>query len=265
MISLGLGRVIGGGVVAASFDADYQAILTNAISRGAALPNASEQVIQNQLIVDLKSAGIWSKLDGFYMFANNITDSTGAYARINWKNPSANYATAFVNLPSITNKSGFTGDGNNQGLNLNLAANAGANFKNPNGSFGVFVGTISTNNSPIMGAGSAINRIRNQSPTASTNLIARSTITTNYSSNSVIHLNVNGTVMTAYKNGVGTNGTYASWGADDTSNWAVLRYGDLASYGTSQIKMAFIGGNLASEAATFSTTIQNYITAVNAL
>lgn len=265
MIGLGLTLTLGGGSsTIGGFSAEYQAILTAA--SGFTRPNATEQALQNQLIIDLKSAGIWAKLDAFYMFANNITDSTGAFARINWKNPSANYATAFATLPTITAKNGFTGDGTNQGLNLNLAANAGTYFKSPNGSYGVLVGTISTNNSPIMGAGgnAAINRIRNSS-TPSSNAIARSLITTNYSNNTLIHLNTNGNTMTAYKNGVGTNGTQSSWGVDDTSTWAILRYGDLASYGTSQVKLAFVGGDLSAEAATFSSLISTYITSVNNL
>lgn len=266
---IGVGIGIGMGANPVSFSAEYQAILTAGSSY--TQPSSAEQTLQNQLILDLKSAGIWAKLDAFYMFANNITDSTGAFARINWKNPSANYGTAAPNLPSIAAKGGFTGNGTNQGINLNLAANAGTNFTSPNGSYGVLVGTISaTSNNRIMGASgntNVYNRIRKGTCSISNTGTATGTITiASGVSNSFFHLNVNSTEGRMYINGsAGTSSTTVTWVAD-TQNWHILRYGDdAASFGNSQIKLAFIGGNLAAEASTFNTLISNYITAVNAL
>ena len=61
-LGVGVGRQrfgVGGG----GFDADYQAVLNYATSQGYTLPSASQQILQNQLVLDLKSGGIWSKLD----------------------------------------------------------------------------------------------------------------------------------------------------------------------------------------------------------
>jgi hypothetical protein len=67
-----------------SFDSDYQAILTYASTQGFTPPSDIQKTYQNQLVVDLKNAGIWTDLDIFYVFA---TDGDENYAKINWKNP----------------------------------------------------------------------------------------------------------------------------------------------------------------------------------
>ena len=274
MPNLGLGLNINYGVSLKSFNTTYQAILANATTRGVIKPSANEQSLQNALVQSLIDAGVWSKLDAFYMFANNITDATGGFALINWKNPSSNYGTAATNLPSITPKNGFTGSavgGSNQGINLNFLANSGVNFGSGspspvNGSFGVMLGTVQTNaQAPIMAALNATNKLRNIS-TGASQTVGGSSIgaaTVIFSSNSFVHLNVTSTTMTVYRNGTGTNGTRSAWVAD-TQNFYVLR-DSAGSYGTSQVKTAFIGGDLSSEAANFSTIINNYITALNAL
>lgn len=265
---IGVGIGIGMGANPVSFSAEYQAILT----AGSAYtqPSSAEQTIQNKLIEDLKAAGIWAKLDAFYMFCNGIsTDSTGAFARINWKTPSANYGTAAPNLPSITAKNGFTGNGTNQGINLNLAANAGTNFTTASASYGVFIGTISaTSNNRIMGASgntNVYNRIRKGTcaivgKNSGTITIASGT------SNSFYHLNANTTEGRMYVNGAAGTSDGSITQTADNQNWHILRYGDdAAGFGNSQIKLAFVGGSLATEASAFNTLIQNYITAVNAL
>jgi len=256
---IGVGIGIGMGANPVSFDADYTAILANAASRSVTLPSSAEQTLQNQLIVDLKAAGIWAKLDAFYMFANNITDSTGGFARINWKAPSANYGTAQNALPSITPKAGFTGNGSSA-VNLNFAHFSGSNFSNPNGSIGVLYGTVQASTAAIStGAGGS--RIRSGSSCS----VTSSVITLTASTNSFIHVNRTAAAITAYSNGssTGTSASLQPWSTSDTSNFFILWNG--TSYGSSQIKAAFIGGDLASLASTFNTTIQNHITALNAL
>ena len=67
-------------------DSDYQALLDYATSQGYSIPSSSGQTLQNQLVLDLKSAGIWSELDLLYIMA---TDGDGSYALLNWVNPSS--------------------------------------------------------------------------------------------------------------------------------------------------------------------------------
>jgi hypothetical protein len=57
--------------------------------------------LQNQLVVDLKDGGIWSKLDTFAVFA---TDGDSDFALIDWIRLS-DY-TAF-NSPTFTTNQGF--------------------------------------------------------------------------------------------------------------------------------------------------------------
>lgn len=259
MISLGLGTLVGGnGSSFGGFTSEYQAILT--AGSGFTQPSLAEQTLQNQLIVDLKAAGIWAKLDAFYMFANNITDSTGAFARLNWKTPASNYGTAQGSgLPPISAKNGFTGNGSSA-VNLNFAHFSGSNFANPNGSIGVYYGTVQANTAAIStGAGGS--RIRSGSSSSITSSVITLTATTN----SFVQVNRTSAAITAYLNGssTGTSASLQPWATTDTSNFFILWNG--TSYGSSQIKAAFIGGDLASLASTFNTLIQNYITAVNAL
>ena len=106
-------------------DSDYQAVLDYATTQGYTLPSASQKLLQEQLIKDLKSAGIWSKLDTFYVFA---TDGDSDFASINWKDPN-NYEITEVNSPTFTTNVGFTGDGVSAYLNTNYSASTnGVNF-----------------------------------------------------------------------------------------------------------------------------------------
>jgi len=88
-----------------SFDADYQAVLDYATTQGYTLPSASQQTLQNTLVTDLKTAGVWSKLDTFAVFA---TDGNSDFALIDWINLSQYTA---VNSPTFTSDGGFQGDG----------------------------------------------------------------------------------------------------------------------------------------------------------
>jgi hypothetical protein len=97
-------------------DADYQAVLDYATTQGYTLPSASQQLLQNQLVVDLKAGGIWSKLDTFAVFA---TDGDSDFALIDWKRliimfsryNSSNYNqynnnSLLTNVPQPRNSSG---------------------------------------------------------------------------------------------------------------------------------------------------------------
>lgn len=88
-----------------SFDSDYQAVLDYATAQGYTLPSPAQQTLQNQLVIDLKNAGIWAKLDTFAVFATN---GSANFALIDWVN--LNQYTAF-NAPTFTINQGYTGDG----------------------------------------------------------------------------------------------------------------------------------------------------------
>lgn len=103
-LGLGLGlqfrRNTGG-----ELDPDYQAVLDYATAQGYTLPSAGQQTLQNQLVVDLKTAGVWSKLDAFSVFA---TDGDGDFALIDWVRLVTQTA---VSSPTFTANKGFETDG----------------------------------------------------------------------------------------------------------------------------------------------------------
>jgi hypothetical protein len=97
------------------FDEDYQAVLDYATTQVPpyTLPSLSQQVLQNQLVIDLKDAGIWSKLETFGVFA---TDGNSDFALIDWIRLT-DY-TAF-NSPTFTTNEGFQGNGTSSYIDLN--------------------------------------------------------------------------------------------------------------------------------------------------
>lgn len=125
---------LGTNLVWSGMDADYKAILDYATTQGYTLPSAGQQALQNQLVVDLKDAGIWSKLDLLYVFA---TDGDRDFAAINWKNPN-NHEIIEVNSPTFTTNKGFSGNGSSAYLNTNFNVSTdGSNYVQDDS--GVFV------------------------------------------------------------------------------------------------------------------------------
>jgi hypothetical protein len=112
-IGVGVGRqrfASGGG---GGFDADYQAVLDYATTQGYTLPSSGQQALQNQLVLDLKDGGIWSKLDTFGVFA---TDGDSDFALIDWIRLSDYTA---INSPTFTTDEGFQGNGTSSYIDLN--------------------------------------------------------------------------------------------------------------------------------------------------
>ena len=70
-----------------AFDPDYQAVLDAATLAGDTLPTYDQQILQNQLMIDLKTAGIFSKADRLGIFVN---DAGKDFAFRDWKDPSKN-------------------------------------------------------------------------------------------------------------------------------------------------------------------------------
>lgn len=77
------------------FEPEYQAILSYATTNAYTEPTLTDQILQNQLVADLKNAGIWSKLDILYVFkgGSGSSDTLRSFSKINWKSPSNFYLT----------------------------------------------------------------------------------------------------------------------------------------------------------------------------
>jgi len=111
------------------FNPDYQAILNYATTQGYTLPSPGQRAKQNQLLVGLKRAGAWSKLDTFAVFA---TDGDSNFALIDWKRLTTYTA---VNSPAFTTNAGFRGDGASSYIDTNFnPATNGVNYNQNNAS-----------------------------------------------------------------------------------------------------------------------------------
>jgi hypothetical protein len=242
-----------------AFDADYLAVLNYATTQGYTLPSESQQLLQNQLIVDLKDGGIWSKLDIFYVFA---TDGDSDFASINWKDPN-NFEITEVNSPTFTTNVGFTGNGTSAYLNTNWSvSNDSVNFERNNatiGAYGVLNGTydvgvrVGFNNSMshLFQAGSI--RLNGDAASASSGV---GTHLLQHNRTSLLD-------VSQYINGVLTNSAIST--SDPLANLqayilALNANGEALFFNSNTFNVVYFGANLESEAADIYTAIYtNYL------
>jgi hypothetical protein len=275
MPNLGLSLNIQSGVVlkkVQAFDADYQAVLNRATALSYGLPSASVQTKQNQLVINLKAANIWSSLDCFQMYAN---DSAGTpFSMLNWKNPSGNLGV--ISGSNLTfNKYGFLGGassfintgynpaptptGNGVNLSVNNASYGVWKYQNDNTAGKYMCGNSVGNNYIIGESGISYNSrifttaglsagINNQS----TGLLFISRAGASGAANNTVW-SVNGT---------NTNFTPAGTVSVASANFAVFTYnvttGSAAAY-LGGISMFFAGSNLSAKSSDFTTAMTTYI------
>jgi hypothetical protein len=109
-IAIGLPFVKAGG-----FSAEYTAILARATALGYTLPSAAQQIVQNKLVLDLKTSGVWDLRDVIYSPANNGSKEFGT---LNWKNPIVHQKT-LVSSPTWTSNLGYSGNGSTSYVDWN--------------------------------------------------------------------------------------------------------------------------------------------------
>lgn len=109
------------------YDTSYQEILNIAVDLGYTLPNDAQQIVQNQLVLDLKAGGVWSELDVFYVFATG-TGATNTFASLNWKTPTSYQATLNNPLTFATNV-GFTNNSTGSISTNFIPSSQGVNYQ----------------------------------------------------------------------------------------------------------------------------------------
>jgi hypothetical protein len=256
-----------------SFDADYQAVLNHATTLGYTLPSIGQQILQNQLVLDLKSFGIWSKLDVFYVFAN---DGSQEFATLNWKNPLLYQCTLF-NTPNFTINQGFAGNATDMYINTNFKPlTNGVNYQQDSASYGYFIprGGYTTNTFRL-GARTSFNtrqayEFRNRTIDIND---GNQTIEADLPINGFKHFNRNSSTSTQrYLNGnlSGTTTKVSTLTTD--SDFLILTISNnntpiLSNTSTALEKMGivFLGGDLSLEASNFSDITNNYMTSLNLL
>jgi hypothetical protein len=261
MISLGLGTVVGGnGSSFGGFTPEYVTLLSKATSLGYTLPTAANQANQNKLIVDLKSAGVWDKLDVFYMFANT---GSKEFALLNWKNPNSFNASA-VGAALTWNSSGYVG-GLLSYLNTNYNPTTNAtNLAQNNVSMGLWKRTHDATAGKFMCGNSGAS---SYFPSVSGNDVRlhhqSGTLSATFALSTTGLLILNRTASTAVSwsvNGSATSGTTAASVAPVNANYSVFTYGTAtASTYLGQISSFFLGASIVSETPAFYTAMNSYI------
>ena len=255
--------IVGSSIVQFSFDADYQAVLDYATTQGYTLPSAGQQALQNQLVVDLKDGGIWSKLDTFAVFA---TDGNSDFALIDWIR--LTQYTAY-NSPTFTANEGFTGNGTSSYIDTNFSLSNLATkliTNQENISTGVFINQNDNVVKYIIGNVSSTDfRIESGNSTSTLTRYLGSRMQNNWSNTGLmsIHRTYNAIIadVTVFNNstnvtaGTPTNGYFSL-----TSNIFILRH--VTTYNSNQVSFFYSGDSLVSEISDFVTATNNYMSSL---
>lgn len=243
-------------------DTDYAAILSYATTLGYTLPSVSQQVKQNKLVVDLKNAGIWSKLDSFGVFATNGSSN---FALIDWKRLSLLTA---VNSPTFTTNEGFNGNGTSSYINSNYNPfSNGINFTQNSASIGVYLLSNPSGDFVYIGGysdvsiltllnpnrGFPLGRMNDTVPFPTTGLSATGLISQNRPNSTTRNLYGNGTLhesQTSSSTGV-PNANFYILALNDNGNVALRT--------TAKVSMYYCASDLTANQSDFSTAINTYI------
>jgi hypothetical protein len=241
-----------------AFDADYQAVLDRATTQGYTAPSAAQQTLQNTLVEDLKTAGVWSKLDALYITAN---DGSSDFGRLNWASPSA-FELSEVSSPTFTSNEGFTGNGSSSTLDtgINMGVDTTQfNQSTLNGSFGGWsYNTKITGGPALMGDESDINQLRGGSADSIFGYRAGWGVLIS----GLYHMNGDGTNSIQYANGVQIASIALGTLETSTNTMHFLSEGGLASFSADTISIAFIGGDLSAEASDLYNAFNTYMSAL---
>jgi hypothetical protein len=251
-IGVGIGRQRFGSVV---FDTDYQAVLNYAITQGYTLPSSGQQVKQNQLLLDLKAAGVWAKLDSFGVFA---TDGNSNFALIDWKRL-VNYTA--VNSPTFSTNGGFAGNGTSSYIDTNFnPATQGVNYTlNNAGRFFWVDNRAGTNWEGGISAGG--NSSLNQNSTG--HRINAATLLSSSVDFAIDAFHaINRTSMTNVELFTGTTQFSRTQTSSliQSSNTTILRSGSV--YNASKFRFYGIGASMVSENTGFNNALNTYFTSL---
>jgi hypothetical protein len=212
-------------------------------------PDFDRQIQIGRLISDLQDAGVYDKLDLFYVMA--AADSQAA--RVNWISPGATDLVA-VNSPTFTTDRGYTGDGASAYLDtgaqldllthytLNSASVGGWVLNNVTGAIIAGLNAASTLNvNARNGAGNFLGRVNDAGATGAVNADSRGFWSLNRSASNARQFYLNG----------------ASYSTDSTAS---------TLFSSAQLAIGFAGGSLtADEHAALYEAAQTYLTSVGAI
>lgn len=136
---LGVGAAVSAG---AAFDSDAQAVIDNMD----VAPDGARQIVINDLVLDLKAAGLWTKIDELYVHAAHDAQA----ARLNWKNPTGT-DLAVTSAPTFTADVGYRGDASDDLLTNATDLNALTLYQQNSGHIAQWLDLASTGATRSMG------------------------------------------------------------------------------------------------------------------
>lgn len=273
MPGYGFGR--GFGVATRRRGVSYSAEAKALFERFTTPPTAQRKTLINDLIVSLKDAGVWSKLDALYVMA--AADAQAA--RQNWI--ADQYNLTAVAAPTFTTDRGYLGDGVSSYLStgFNPTSASTPNYSLNDSHTSVWSRTNSQNSAAVS-IGARTTSTTAQSlmivRTAGDGFIARinqdaSTGSSVPNTGSTGHLYSQRTGATAketFRNGSSLGAaTEASAAVPDASIFvmALNTGGSAGNYDARQMASASIGASLSSQQVSdFHTALSTYLTAVGA-
>lgn len=227
-------------------------------------PTDARKVVINTLVVALKTAGVWAKLDLLYLLA--AADSQAA--RINWKNPGTFTATA-VNSPAFEVDRGYTGDHSTSNLTTNwIPENHGVTCLLNSACLGLWSRTSGQLAESDIGGPNFILNCRNGSDQTFLRVWGGSQITpANTDGSGCFHGNrADANAIEVYRNGVSLGtGSVASISRDAMESWMCGRNNVTPQYSARQQAAGWFGGSLTgAEVLAMYNALAAYMTAVGA-
>lgn len=242
--------------------AEWKAIESYANTNSYTLPTNVDAY--DQLIQDLKSAGIWQKLDVFYVFAG---DGSNSFKLINWKNPNQHYGTAYGGLTWLSD--GVKGNGSNGYIDTNYNPSTNSiNFTRDDASMGGVISQVHTTRTAFLGASSTsggANRIEISSAISSVRLNTttnvNSSIPLNYKINFIAASRKSSTEIKMYIKDEEYTRTSNSVFIRNFNTF-ILRSG-VSNYGDMKVSMVFQGASLDyEEAQSFRSIYNKFLTSL---
>jgi hypothetical protein len=232
-------------------------------------PDATRQGFINTLIIDLKAAGVWTKLDILYVMAAHSEQA----ARLNWKAPGTFTQVNGGTAPTFTTDRGFTGDGISGRLDTTWIPNThGVNYLQNDASYWVWIVVNAVASTFEIGNVTApANRMLVRSGANGANGIINDATNTAMVGSGITDCRglwgmqrPSAAIKKLWQNGVqiGADAAVTSTGRPTQSQW--LLGANSANFSGRQEAFGAWGASLAGLEMAFNTPVNAYMTAVGA-
>ncbi len=245
-----------------TYIAQYQTVYDSLTTK----PGASVADAQNTMVSSLVSAGIWAKMDLFYLFAQATNGASEAL--LNWINPGT-FDGTLVNAPAFVALEGFTG-GTDEYIDTDyMPESEGIKYLKDDASFGCYIRTDTDGIKTDMGVQRAGELIIMQSRSSNSfnHAINDDTVASGANTDSrgfYINSRDSSTVTKGYKNGsVVISGAVTSTDIPNSYNLYILCTNNQitpTNFSDRQLSIAFAGGKLdQTEVTAFTNAVEAYM------